>query len=368
MKSEMQRLRTDIIVNIISRLSVKTLSRLRCVSTFWRALISAPHFLSTHHDLAAREPLFLFSTLSREDNDRSFTIHLSSIDQQGRVLNTFRNKIACAVNLLYTRFNLVCFAGRDCIYVCNPSTEEFVALPRASRPTNPRFAVGLGYSSSSKAYKVIHLFKYYSVDDEIGHCRVGCEVFTLGGTDSSWRRVEDCPYKVSALYPPPFVEGSLHWIIIGYSDDEVELIKTNNVVILSFSVDREEFRVIPHPEFCSSSDCRRGLLRLVELGGCLCMLEQIQPSKLNIWMLKDYKNHIWVKEYTINLAPLGSRRIFLNPRAIRSDGAILMETPRESLDYYDPKSGTSTKVDGIKVGEWFQFSYYVESFYSLGSR
>ncbi|XP_058083433.1 F-box protein At3g07870-like [Magnolia sinica] len=359
-KSKMHDLPTDIMVKIFSRLSVKSLSRLKCVCTFWRAIISDPDFLSTHHDRAAREPLFLFFTLSQEDNEGLCNIHLSSVDQQGRVLNTFTNKVAGFVHSLHTCADLVCFAGRNRIYVCNPSTEEFVTLGQASKWTYyPRYALGLGYSSSSKAYKVVHLFTYYVSGNEVGHLRIGCEVFTIGCTDSSWRRVEDCPYNVFGLCPPPFVEGSLHWLISGYSDDEV---------IVSFNVDREEFRVVQHPEFCSSSNCRRGPSRLVELGGCLCLLEHIQLLKFNIWTLKDYKNHIWVKEHTVNFPPQPSGYFFVNPRAIRSDGAILMEMPHESLDYYEPENGNLTRVDRIEVERGFQFSYYVESFYSLGSR
>ncbi|XP_058083401.1 F-box protein At3g07870-like [Magnolia sinica] len=357
-RGEMQHLPTDIIINILSRLPVKTLSRLRCVSPLWRTLISTPHFLSTHHDRAAEQPSSLFSTRGQYQRDGSFIIHISSVDHKGTVQKTFTKKVSSVVHSLQSYASLACLIGTGHIYICNPSTEEFITLPQASRGAfHGMDGVGFGYSSSAKQYKVVHLFYSYS-GHEIADDQVECEVFTLGCEESSWKRIKNCPYHVY-FNPPPFVEGSLHWVIHDYYHNSYD------EVILSFDLDREEFRVIPHPECCSTPDYYRSLLRLVELRGCLCVVKPTQPSKHSIWMLKDYKNGTWVKEYNLDLAPLGSYDMF--PRAIRSDGAILMEMPRKRLDYYDPGSGTFTKFNRIEVEGGFLFSYYVESFYSLGS-
>ncbi|XP_058083392.1 F-box protein At3g07870-like [Magnolia sinica] len=345
----MESLSDDLIVNILSRRPVQTLSRLKCVSPHWRRLISSSPILS------AKKPFFVFSTRGQYENDGSFIIHISSEDHHGKVQKTFTKKVINVVDSLQTCASLVCLIGSGYIYVCNPSTEELVTLPRASRSAINGF--GFGYSYSTEQYKVIHLF--YSGYDMRDNPQVACEVFTLGCEESSWRRVENCPYYVY-FSPPPFVEGSLHWVIDDYYHTPYD------EVILSLDLDREEFRVIPHPECCSTSDSYRPRLRLVELRGCLCVVKPTQPSKLSIWMLKDYKNGPWVNEYNLDLLSLGGYDIV--PRAIRSDGTILMETPGKRLRYYDPESGTFTQFNRIEVEGGFLFGYYVEGLYSLASR
>ena len=50
----------DVVSDILSRLPVKCVSRLRCVCTGWRALISDPGFAALHRSRQA-EPLIIAS-------------------------------------------------------------------------------------------------------------------------------------------------------------------------------------------------------------------------------------------------------------------------------------------------------------------
>ncbi|KAK1290257.1 hypothetical protein QJS10_CPB18g02088 [Acorus calamus] len=121
---------------------------------------------------------------------------------------------------------MICVGGETTTYVINPATKEFLELPSGTphkKASYDRVArLGLYFDNQTHKYKVVRLY----ISEDYG---VGCEIFTLGGKSSSWRRIDDPPTTVHAD-PPIFVNGALHWAI------EIE----SPEAIMSFDVQTEK--------------------------------------------------------------------------------------------------------------------------------
>ncbi|KAF8407836.1 hypothetical protein HHK36_006972 [Tetracentron sinense] len=293
---------------------------------------------------------------------------------RGNVIHRFNKSLVdycCDTDMLPTRFELVCFFEYNQIYVCNPSTQEFITI---SEPLPPNVddlnSVGFGYTPSTKEYKLVRIFFRYW---ELPPFHVGCDVLTLGSC--SWRAVKDPPFNTTTCRPA-FVNGAIHWTINpdipSYSDDETEEfgLVPHPDAILAFDVDTEEFRLVPHPENLYDPRETNDDIGLVELGGLLCLAVVVHRKRdMNIWMLTDYKNHVWVKEYSINLNTLDPYKTLgdFTARDIRG-GKILIEDYRARLNYYDLQSKSFKRFEIDNIIKSPQFSFDVESFRSLGSR
>lgn len=89
-------------------------------------------------------------------------------------------------------------------------------------------------------------------------------------------------------------------------------------------------------------------------------------TTLDIWLLKDYDNGEWVKEYTINLGSLcSSIYARVEPLVIMGNGKILLridlKVEDEALYIYNPQD----KILSHETSEECSPICYVESLYSL---
>ncbi|KAF8407519.1 hypothetical protein HHK36_006653 [Tetracentron sinense] len=302
---EMACLPHDLMIMILSRLSVKTLSKSRCVCKLWLQLISDPHLLHLHSHRSKQNPLLCFTSVPNLD-----TLHISCVDMEGKVIHRFEEeRVRGLMEMFPSRFELTCVQVGFSIYVCNPTTLEFITLPEAPlSKCNFHISVGFGHISSTKEYKVVRIFCLHW---ESPPSDIGCEVLDLGS--SSWRAVKD-PHSMLI----PLVQHS--WI-------ELTIEREGIYAILAFDIVTKEFGVVPYPEGCSDPRKINEYSGLVELGGLLCLAVAVR-GKMDIWMLKDYKNHVWVKEYSINLNkmdPYDVKPWDFTARDIR-EGKILIES------------------------------------------
>ncbi|XP_043714786.1 F-box protein At3g07870-like [Telopea speciosissima] len=389
----------DVLINVLSWLPVKTLFRFRCVCKRWRYLISNdPYFLRLHSQHSkSKQPLLLFSSTPADSRD---SISLKSIDREKNPISRFEVKFENSYNILLpTRFDLVCIYDDANVHICNPSTHEFITLPKPPPACYP--SVGFGYVQSTGQYKVVRLSvpDYGLVDeddeilsdDEAALFRTKCQVFTLGverrGSSSCsccscvWRDVEDSPYDVRFVTRPAFVKGAIHWLVDYHPMIDAQVYHGHmidpNYTIIAFDVECEEFRLVPHPEGgCPDPrSLQSTAFQLVELRGLLC-LSHFKGSKMDIWMFKDYYyesgndrriSGTWVKEYSIDLNVLYRRyrmgkcfSHYYTPRDIE-DTKVLIETHLKGLGYYDLQSTSFKGLMHSREMPKLQFSFYVES-------
>ncbi|XP_059636132.1 F-box protein At5g18160-like [Cornus florida] len=357
---------SDLIFNIVSRLPVKVLGKFESVSKQWRFMITDPYFILTHRNRSLQNPnlLLLRKVPNDDDSDnpqkKKTTVEVCGLDSDGKLNIGFTLDVNDAIDMLPSKWDLICFAGENGFYVCNPSTQEFVKLPEASCCTSGEINAGMGYISSRNEYVLIHLYDR-SLDIYVDN-DIGCEVIRLSDgcvRNCSWKVVEaNCPHVVRGW--GVLVENVFYWMIWEEYDHP------GNEAIVSFDLEKEEFGTISPPEGCLDPN---GVWSLVELRGSLCLVDSAtQPSTMDIWVLKDLENHKWVKEFRIDWNGFSEELLkFITPLDYQN-GEILMDAKQESLHYYNVENKCFKRMDNLVAGGWTWLRLYTESFFSLGSR
>ncbi|KAG9448688.1 hypothetical protein H6P81_008653 [Aristolochia fimbriata] len=314
----------EILVQILIRLPVKSLLRFRSVCKAWRSLISEPFFVDFHlHQQSLRDPQILLLSCAGEVGE----FCLESLADERGILE--RKLSAVPVESILTpSCNGLILIHRDysqCIYVFNVSTRKLLTLPDCSPSLHVN--LGLGYDPPVGTYKVVRLFH-----NREGDAHLHCEIFTLGSPE--WRRIGEVRYKLDVRGFPASVDGALYWLT------DYDSHQNKSEVIISFVLREERFKVIPHPKRCAGE--KRRYMQLWEFRGDLYLQDSSGKPVMNLWVLKDHKEGIWVKNYTINLHRCGYALHdipYVKPVSICRDGRLYFSLFGR-LFYYDPHTET----------------------------
>ncbi|KAJ4974985.1 hypothetical protein NE237_008159 [Protea cynaroides] len=292
----------DLMMIILSWLPVKVLLRFRCVCKQWSMLISDPYFVSTHQCRATQDPNIL-KLIWRVNQDGLIRVCSIEEKEERKVTHdlirpnypdNFLRRYCYAKMVGRPCNGLICLEDRHLILVCNPATQNTLVIPRGKK-RRYNYLEGLGFCSSSNEFKVVGLFERSN--------RYGCELFTVcqseaQGTHSlqpsrSWKDLGDLPCFICHSFGMRFmchVNGRVHWIIEPLSQFSSEY-------IISLDLELEEFKLVSCPDHWPDN-ARYEDTNLIDLGGELCSVF-FNWNAWDIWVLKDYTNSIWSKEYEI---------------------------------------------------------------------
>ncbi|XP_075665269.1 F-box/kelch-repeat protein At3g04660-like [Castanea sativa] len=184
-------------------------------------------------------------------------------------------------------------------------------------------------------------------------------VLTIG-SNMSWREVNHVPPPADSTKcgiggkSGICVNGAIHWLTM-YGDS-----------IVAFDLKDENFRLIPLPHDLkkkkkNSAPFRLEFERLVELHGCLALVADVYSGveadyMLQLWMLKDYLNHVWVMKTILfpfecsdcgQPVPIGTiptGEILLKPRSLSKSPAWLL--------FYNTEGHCFKKVEITGLPEW----------------
>ncbi|KAG6515428.1 F-box protein At3g07870-like [Zingiber officinale] len=337
----------DILFCILSRLPLKAVVRCCCVSKFWNHVIKSPEFRHLHSAQLPTDPdsklLFLSRRMLRENvisispmNLASYQLHISD--------NSISNLVSSLEwNLVGACNGFLCFASadHDCVLICNPITKEFVTLPKSTRhsPLPLVTAYGFGFDSASEKYKVVRLSysKEPGEDDNVNQ-KVSAEVCTVGVT-GSWRPVPDFLQPPYGL--PVYASGFLHWAVHPFFFGPAR--------IVSFDLGKEESVITHHPEF--------GLkFSIVELGGCLSVVDLRKPTLIEIWVLKDRSSNNWEQEYILPVgAPLGLDKRHSRLITISELDGVLLIWLQDAIFTYDRRTLSRKKMRIQGLPSWLDW-------------
>ncbi|CAN0878283.1 F-box protein At5g62510 [Linum grandiflorum] len=240
----------DIVIDIMSRLPVKTLMRFKCVSKNWNQIISSsPYLVSLHLIRSQQAP-------------NRVICHYETVDSQANQLGTTTVKFSSPdeppllVGCNHPR-SVICSSGdlglflvsddpppqHQCDYALwNPATRQIKQVPEPPLDKFPardhmqlQFydSCAVGLDLVANAVKVVVIRKYAYVDTEVGYhesklISSAVYVYTLniggGGGGGGWKKLAgDYPYAepeseaVGATnfnYPIHF-KGSIYWLCWG---------------------------------------------------------------------------------------------------------------------------------------------------------
>lgn len=325
----------DVILEILSRLPVKSLHRFKCVSKSWCALINDPHFmikhltssnnheflLISHLDPVKWQIVSLVSSETLETKSKHFQISYNSLNENLRFAKVLGpcNGVICLSDAKY-----------GTIYLWNPANQQLKNLPKShvEPPLNAitfDICVGFGFDNKSNEYKVL-VFKHmcFPSSSTIAHA----ELYTL--STNKWKKVNvgeefqptgNLPYSSSN----PSVDGIFSWFDI---DNYVEK------VIFSFDMKNEVFTKTQLPDYNGiPSKSVHG--SLTSLKNSLVFIHDYLLGGLNtsfdVWVLGEYGiRESWMKQLTI-----GPMLGVTTPLGFWNNGELLLEDDQKKLVSYD---------------------------------
>ncbi|XP_010431176.1 PREDICTED: F-box protein At3g49450-like [Camelina sativa] len=236
------RLPVDLLVDILSRLPVKSVARSRCVSANWNSLLCNPHYTDLFLTRSSTRPRLLF-TFEAEGKWSIFSApeylisdnnsNLIVVDSHMDVPRDYTFRVCEPVcGLLCTRDEYELSGRRDArMMICNPSTRQFKSLPKV-RSRRGRVVTYLGYDPVEKQYKVLCMtirekpFLYKAEE---------FQVLTLGTDKLKWKMLE-CSVDHYPYASDVCIEGVLYYVAMNR--------KSRNDIIVCFNVQLEKFNFL----------------------------------------------------------------------------------------------------------------------------
>ncbi|KAH7856608.1 hypothetical protein Vadar_003466 [Vaccinium darrowii] len=364
---------THIIIDILSRLPLKTLLDCQLVCKDWLSLISDLHFAKVH---LSRSPV---SILIKPTHHHRRKIRLIDVG-----LQTLPNTHPLDAQLTFnpkTHYPIIgdrivnscngLILSNDIsepVFVSNPIVGEFVTIPRSYG--DGRFdgaTSALGFCPLTNKYKVIQFFlKSVSFDPITGLKIYGeeaeAEIYTLGQAPwpGIWRKLGRVPYHLSKHSFNSSMNGVLYWLTS--TPDSPGFIRC-------FDFGSERFRAVPEPpEFDLENNAGLHHLSLGVLRDRLSICDYSSPRHVDIWIMKDINTkESWCKEFVIknvivNRQPLN----YCEPIMILKSGEILMLVNRNALVQYYPKLGIFKilHIYGIGIKSEVYATAHIPSFVS----
>ncbi|KAJ1263763.1 hypothetical protein BS78_09G211600 [Paspalum vaginatum] len=353
----------DLLIDeVVVRLPAKSLARCRCVCRSWRAGIASAAFVRRHLELSRqRRPLSVLSSPRGQNIDFKNVLATSEEISFHRLLLPPPGRAAPAqgvtdADLIFEKAwpgegityrihpkhcdGLVAVATTtDRVFVCNPATREFVALPLGSH--NAQFdcnkvpQVALGFDRWRNAYVVGRCFyRKFELDAsyDIGH-----EVFMLGSGDgdSRWELTQDQPYAVEG-HSPMCTRQAFYWHPCAPAPEQ----------LMRFSLQHRTFDMVSKPP--APDGFNAAFDDTTELDGKLCYVHAVEDASFKFWLADEMPELQWTLHCRIDLLnPIPGHCHYLTPVAIEGD-ALLVAIDDHKVCWYNVKSQCLEEVVDVQ--------------------
>ncbi|KAI3452957.1 hypothetical protein Pfo_009620 [Paulownia fortunei] len=357
---EIPNLPQEIIVEILTRLPVKSLLKFRCVSKSWLSLISSSQFVKTHLKISTDNAIspnqrIMLTIANPHFNLKHCSVHslmfepltvASNIDYPKK--NPHR-----AVWIVGSSNGLICIAiDEKDMFLWNPSTRTSKKLPPVAVEMKQGFYYiwGFGFNESDDDYKVVGIFCVFGnagVNESI------VKIYSL--KTNSWKRIEDFKGGVPLDDSGKFASGKLHFP----ATPGIDLDFRWNIV--SLDLKSEVYGMVEQPDYGEGYfDSSLGVL-----GGCICVLCNYQKTRADLWVLKEYGiKESWSKVVTIPYINDPGKFLYSNPLCMLPNGEILLVFGMHFV-VYNPKDNCFRHPEISNLGSFLEADIYVESLVSL---
>lgn len=352
----------ELILEILTKLPIKSLLRFRCVCKSWLHIISNPYFIrkqlhfSTQNTHFTTNHRIILSATTAEFHLKSCSItslfnNPSTVSQDLNypVKNKFRHD-----GIVGSCNGLLCFAIKgDCVLLWNPSIRVSKKSPPLGNNWRPGCftCFGLGYDHVNDDYKVVAVF----CDPNEFFSESKVKVFSMA--TNTWRKIHDFPHGVSPHQNSSgkFVSGTLNWA------SNYSIGSSSFWTIVSLDLEKETYREVLPPDY-EKEECSTPSLSVLK--GCLCMNYDYKKTDFVVWLMKDYGvRESWIKLLTIPYLPNPEDFSYSGPYCISENGEVLLMFEFD-LILYDPRDH-SFRYPRIEGGKgWFDAEVYVESLVS----
>lgn len=262
---------------------------------------------------------------------------------------------------------------RNSCHLLDPATGSVHVLPESPAAEHagrenvrkPYTSFAFGWIATTGEYKVLRMFSRPTLEGL--HQQHLFEVFTInscsdpGSSQQQWRARRSHDEFVepgSAIVVGEMVYFKIDTIydvlIVDYQHD-IPLDR-----IIRFNLEKEEWGgILPGPisdifhtdEYDDHLEDYRALwteTTLANLRGSLALVRyRTYRHIMDVWLLKDFDDVLWVKEYTIPIEPIVSTtELCVKSLFMLGDGRLVIHFPKNGmLIIHDPRTHTSTQLE-----------------------
>ncbi|KAK3142813.1 hypothetical protein QOZ80_4BG0351940 [Eleusine coracana subsp. coracana] len=283
-----------VVSEVLVRLPVKSLLRVKSVCRSWRAAVEDPSFVRRHLELSRARTTPSVLVIPRDEDDESESEGVSfhrlvlEKDDPADVALMFDKALLPDDHLGMTNAivpthcdGLIALAtptGK--VFVCNPATREFVALPPGTTGSKiDATAVAIvGYDAWRDKYVVARYFyRRYDQCKQQDAADIGHEIFTLGEEEDSscWMPTADPPHAIGPSRPI-CTRNAFYW--------STHNRKPKNA-LLRFGLRDRAFDVVPFPP--ATADFNHSVDNVAEMGGKLCYVNTATNTAFDVWVADD---------------------------------------------------------------------------------
>ncbi|EPS73393.1 hypothetical protein M569_01365, partial [Genlisea aurea] len=347
----------QIIIEILSRIPVKSLLRFRSVSKSWLRLISTSYFIGAHleksiDDAGLSKHILLFTDcLSGFELKRCSVKSLMS--DSSSVENDFDypgKYFFRTISVVGSVQGLVCIAGdEDHVFLWNPATRRSHKLPNLVIDLPKGFYYIWGFGCDHRHdYKIVGLFCWIGVS---GWYESVVMIHSL--KSDSWKRIQDFKHGIPLDNTGKFAHGKLHYPTTGG--------RIGRWTIVSLDLDTETYATVEQPR-CWDDECESSLGLL---GGSICVLRNDMKSVVDVWLLREYDMaDSWTKLFSISSIRNPRKFLHSTPLFVLPNGEILLFLGAHFVAY-DPKTNSLRhRRHPDHLTQFFEADIYVESLVS----
>ncbi|KAG5588570.1 hypothetical protein H5410_049004 [Solanum commersonii] len=326
-----------LIIEILSRLPVKSLLQYRSVSKYWLDLISTPKFIKSHLSL---------STSNKENTHHRLMMRLSRFTKPLYNQCSFRSLLYDSVTETsdlnipmiknhYENFHILGSVNGLILglFLWNPSIRKYKKLPSPSFETRRSYASDYSYcfiyDEFCDDYKVVVILFDFKHANSI---RLEVKIYCL--MSNSWRRVDNsCPptglyFNVSGK----FVNGKLYWATNPVGHEYKTMNDGWNII--SFDLTDEKWGKAEKPTF-GEGDIDS---QLEVLGSNLSVFCYNKRRYVSVWVMNEFGvKESWKKMFTINY--FDKPYMHEQPYFMSNKGEVLVGFSR-SFKIYNPKDNS----------------------------
>ncbi|CAN6304530.1 unnamed protein product [Urochloa humidicola] len=289
----------DLIIEILSRLPVKSICRFKCVSRHWRRLISHPEHRKKlpqtlsgffypgclrNHDEITEIPDFIGISRAEEE-------HLPFHDPSLSFLPGYRyiRPTDSSGGLLLCSCWKVNPRDEHNSAVCNPAADKWVVLPEAPDDLRSISTIRLCFDPAISSH--FHVFQFLE-EDQYGYI-TGLNIYS--SVTGAWSHKEigwDDVVPVDSR--GVFMNGILHLL-------------SHESTVLTVDTEGKTLRTIPVLECMGFENFwKRVVAFLGQSQGRLCYMNTRKhiTSKISVWILEDYSAGLWVFKYNISTSKI----------------------------------------------------------------
>ncbi|KAE9444762.1 hypothetical protein C3L33_23340, partial [Rhododendron williamsianum] len=174
---------------------------------------------------------------------------------------------------------LMCFTDSQKCYMYSASLQGGAAIHHLTLPgcdcRMHGFPCGCSVSESVNGLQIIASEIFTLRTDPSSR-----EIFALD--TNSWTSVTGFPFFILFESKSVCLHGALHW--------KGSRNEGKSFSLVAFDLGSEEFRLITPPEEIARLSC------LTKVRGCLALLDYENSDGIDMWVLEDYENNLWMKE------------------------------------------------------------------------